>query len=202
MRTQRYLPGIQNGSMAKRQTRSKNSSTSKAFRAFGATRSAPRPRPNRVSSRVSNRAENRDNGRNSEGRGAKVMWMMIWLGIVLCAGFIFALRSQINTYRLGQAEERLREKLDEYTNQRKFLALDQQHALNPGESDRAGRQNRLDQLKLDREAALHSASVQRIVHRVPSLGGSPQTEAPQADQNNRLNGNGQNVLRSIKQPVK
>ena len=194
MRTQRYLPGTRNGSVAKRQTRSKNPATSKAFGTFGATKSPSRARSSRSSNRISSRAGNR---RHGEGRGSRVMWTMILIGIALCAGFVFALRSQINTYRLGQAEEQLRVKLDEYTSQQKFLTLDQQRALNTGESDRAGRQNGLDQLKLDQPAVLHSASVQRVVHQVPPL-----VKAPHDGQSNRLNGNGQNGLRSIKQPVK
>jgi len=193
MRTQRNLPGIRNGSVAKRQTRSKNPSTSKAFREFGVTKSSSRL----TSNRGLTRAKNRGNGRHGEGRGSRVMWMMILIGVILSAGFVFALRSQINIHRLGQAEEQLRVKLDEYSSQQKFLALDQQRALNTGESDRASRQSGLDQLKLDGGDALRSVSVQRIVHQVPSP-----IRPSQAGQSNRLNGNGQNSLRSINQPVK
>jgi len=211
MRTERNLPGIRNGSVAKRQTRSKNPSTSKAFREFGATKSSSRPNSNRGLNRAGSHS-NGGNRRHGEGRGSRVMWMMILIGVALSAGFVFALRSQINTHRIGQAEERLRVKLDEYTSQQKFLTLDQQRALNTGESARAGRQSGLDQLKLDREAALHSASVQRIVHQPPSPASSYQARSSparssqfrssQAGQSNRLNGNGQNSLRSVKQPVK
>lgn len=127
MRTQRYLPRIQNGRVTKRQTRSKNPVTSKSF---GAAKSSARRNSTRISSRAGKR--------NSEERGARVMWMMILIGIALTAGFVFALRSQISAYRLGQAEEQLRTKLDEYAGQQKFLMLDQQRALNTTESDRAG----------------------------------------------------------------
>lgn len=196
MRTQRYQPGIRNGSVAKRQTHSKNPATSKAFRASGAPKSSARRRPNLVSNRAAIHS-NGGNRRNGEGRGARVMWMMILTGVTLAAGFVFALRSQLNAYKLGQAEEQLRGKLDEYTGQQKFLMLDQQRALNTGESDRAGRENGLDQLKLDQPATLHSASIQKIVHQIPVT-----AKAPQVGQSNRLSGNGQNSVRSIKQPVK
>jgi hypothetical protein len=98
------------------------------------------------------------------------MWMMILTGAALSAVFIFALRSQINTHKIAQAEEQLKIKLDEYASRQKFLALDQQRALNISESDRAGRRNGLDQLKLDRESSPPSV----IVNQVPSPVQTPQ----------------------------
>src|SRR5262245_24831296 len=176
MRTPRYLPGVRNGAVAKRQARSKNPATSsKALGAFSVGEGIRRPRPN--SRRVSNRAGDR---RRSEGRGSRVMWVMILTGVALAAGFVFALRSQINAYRIAQAEEQLKTKLDEYAGQQKFLTLDQQRALSAGESDRTGRRSGLDHLKLDREAAQRNALVQRVVSQVPPV------RAPQADQRDRL----------------
>jgi hypothetical protein len=96
------------------------------------------------------------------------MWMMILIGVSLAAGFVFALRSQINTYRIAQAEEQLKVKLDEYTSQQKFLTRDQQRALSAGEVERAGKRNGLDHLKLDREEDQPNASAGYIVSRVPS----------------------------------
>jgi len=97
------------------------------------------------------------------------MWMMILVGAAISAVFIFALRSQINTHKIAQAEEGLKLKLDEYASQQKFLAIDQQRALNTTESDLVGRRNGLDQLKLDRA---DRPSV--IVNQVPSPLKSPQ----------------------------
>ena len=163
MRRQRYQPGIQNGPVAKRRTGSKNSATSKAF---AATRTSSRRHTNQFSNRLSNRPGRR---RHDEGRGSSVMWMMILVGAAISAVFIFALRSQINTHKIAQAEERLKLKLDEYASQQKFLAIDQQRALNTTESDLVGRRNGLDQLKLDRA---DRPSV--IVNQVPSPLKSPQ----------------------------
>src|SRR5262249_7737527 len=118
--------------------------------------------------------------RRSEGRGARVMWMMILIGMALAAGFVFALRSQINAYRIAQAEELLKMKLDEYASQQEFLTRDQQRALSAGEVERAGRRNGLDNLKLDREADLRSASARRVVSMVPSP-----LRTPRADQSPR-----------------
>jgi len=95
------------------------------------------------------------------------MWVMILIGVALAAGFVFALRSQINTYRIAQAEEQLKVKLDEYTSQQKFLARDQQRALSAGEVERAGKRNGLDHLKLDREEYQRNASAGRVVSQVP-----------------------------------
>jgi hypothetical protein len=125
------------------------------------------------------------------------MWLMILIGMILTSGFVFALRSQINAYKIAQAEEQLKMKLDEYTSQQKFLTLDQQRALSAGESERMARRNGLDHLKLDREAAQSNASAQRLVYQVRSP-----VSAPQADQRDRLAINGQNGARSIKRPVK
>jgi len=105
------------------------------------------------------------------------MWMMILIGVALAAGFVFALRSQINAYRIAQAEELLKVKLEEYASQQEFLTLDQQRALSPGEVDRAGRRSGLNHLKLDKEADRHDASVPQVVSRVPS----PSLRAGQSD---------------------
>lgn len=198
MRTPRGLPKVRNGAVAKRQTRSKNPATSKAF---SVRASIPRPSASRSrtnSRRVSNRAGNRaGSGYRSEGRGARVLWLMILIGMILTAGFIFALRSQINAHKIAQAEEQLKMKLDEYTSQQQFLTLDHQRALSAGEIARAGKRNGLDHLKLDREASQSNASAQRLVSQVQSP-----VRAPQADQRDRLATNGQNGPRLIKRPVK
>jgi len=173
MRTPRYLPGVRNGAVAKRQARSKNpAKSSGALGAFSIGAGTPRSRQN--SRRISSRALDR---RRSEGRGARVMWMMILIGVALAAGFVFALRSQINAYRIAQAEELLKTKLDEYASQQEFLARDQQRALSAGEVERAGRRNGLNHLKLDKEADQDNASFRQVVSRVPS----PSLRAGQSD---------------------
>jgi hypothetical protein len=173
MRTPRYLPGVRNGAVAKRQARSKNpAKSSRALGAFSIGAGTPRSRQN--SRRISSRAFDR---RRSEGRGARVMWMMILIGVALAAGFVFALRSQINAYRIAQAEELLKTKLDEYASQHEFLARDQQRALSADEVERAGRRNGLNHLKLDKEADQDNASVRQVVSRVPS----PSLRAGQSD---------------------
>jgi hypothetical protein len=77
------------------------------------------------------------------------MWVMVITGTILAAGFILALRSHINTYKLGQAEEELRARLDEYAAHQKYLMVDQQRALSATESERASKQAGLVQLKLN-----------------------------------------------------
>lgn len=155
MRTPRYLPGVRNGAVAKRQARSKNPATAKAF-GVGTCNSRPRhPRPN------SNSA--------GEGRGARVLWTMILIGMALATGFVFALRSQINAYRIAQAEEQLKMKLDQYASQQPFLTLDQQRALSADEIERAGKRNGLDHLKLDREEDRRNASAQRVASQNPPV---------------------------------
>ncbi len=201
MRTQRYLSGIQNGAVAKRQTRSKNPARSKELRTYGATRSSSRLDSNRARNHLSIRTGRMGKGGQAgHGRGSRVIWMMLLTSAALSAGFVFALRSQINAYKLGQAEERLKMKLDEYASQQKFLALDQQRAINTGESDRAGRRNGLDQLKLDHAAPARNALVQRVVSTTREVPAPVKT--PLAGLADRPNGNGQKSLRSTSRPDK
>jgi hypothetical protein len=174
MRTPRYLPGVRNGVVAKRQSRAKNPSTSKALGTGGSV-SSRRRNSRRFSSHDSTRSGPR---RRSEGRGAKVMWLMILAGVALAAGFVFALRSQINAYRIAQAEEQLKSQLDEYTRQRQFLNRDKERAMNASESDRAGKWNGLEHLKLDRASTQRDVSVRKIVSIEP-------VRASRADQNDR-----------------
>jgi len=126
------------------------------------------------------------------------MLMMILVGMALAAGFVFALRSQINAHEISKAEEKLKMKLDEYASQQKFLSLEQQRALSAGESDRAGRLNGLNQLRLD-------TGPPRI-QPVGSIGSTGQLQsplkAPEAGQSDRSARQGPNNLRPTKLPVK
>lgn len=123
--------------------------------------------------------------------------MMILIGGALSTGFVFALRAQINAHQLGQAEERLKAKLDEYADQQKFLALDQQRALSASESERAGKQGGLNQLKLDQPGTLRNASVQKIAPRV-----SAPVKPSQAGQQNRVGKQPAKNNQSAKSPAK
>jgi hypothetical protein len=196
MRTPRCMPKVRNGAVAKRQARSKNTATSTAFNIEAGISRLRHPRSRRNSGWVSNRGGAL---RRSEGREGRVMWLMILTGVALTAGFVFALRSHINAYRIAQAEEKLKMKLEEYASQQQFLTLDQKRALSASESERAGRQNGLDQLKLDSEAAQLNASVQRLVSQPP-------VRAPRADQIEGLGEgmatNSQSEPRLIKRLVK
>lgn len=190
MRTPRYLPKVRNGAVAKRQARSKNpAKSSKALGAFSLGAGIPRSRQN--SRWISSRAVNRS---RSEGRGARVMWMMILIGVALAAGFVFALRSQINTYRIAQAEEQLKTKLDEYASQQEFLARDKQRALSADEAERVGRRNGLGHLKLDREEDRRNALVRQVVSRVPS-------PSPLAVQSDRPASNDPRSIRPVRPSV-
>jgi hypothetical protein len=123
------------------------------------------------------------------------MLMMILVGMALAAGFVFALRSQINAHQIAKAEEKLKMKLDEYASQQKFLSLEQQRALSAGESDRAGGLNGLNQLRLDTEPPR--------IQSIGSIGQLPSPlKAPEAGQSDRSARQGPNNLRPIKQPVK
>jgi len=59
------------------------------------------------------------------------------VGALVAMGFVLAIRSQINTRQLGQAEERLRGELDDIADQQRFDVLEQQRTMSLRESDRA-----------------------------------------------------------------
>src|SRR5262245_25276778 len=189
MRTRLYLPKVRNGAVAKRQARSTNPVTSIRFSV-----GAGIPRSRRNTRRVSSRA---GGGRRGEGRGARVIWLMILIGMALTAGFVFALRSQVNAYKIAQAEEQLKMKLDEYASQQKFLTLDQQRALSAGESERAGRRNGLVHLKLERDEQRETnTSARGLVSQVQSP-----FRAPRADQRDGLVTKGQSSPPSTRRSV-
>src|SRR5262249_24039808 len=181
MRTPRYLPGVRNGVVAKRQGRSKNPATSKAFSGGTGVHRNSSLNSRRISNRVGDRRPIHNRGEHGEGagRGARVMWLMILTGMALAAGFVFALRSQNNAYKIALAEEELKKKLDNYSNQQHFLSLDKQRALSASESERAGKERGLTYLKLDREEPQREVLVQRLVSR-------SSVRETHADQNRRL----------------
>ncbi len=161
-------------------------------RRISSRRAGQAPGDERGSSR---RVSLRAGGRRGEGRGSRVMWLMILIGMALSAGFVLALRSQINAYKIAQAEERLKMKLDEYADQQRFLALDERQALSAKESERAGRRNGLVQLRLGRDEDWRNASVRGIVSRPP-------VGASQAGRRDRPSATGKNDADLTNRPAK
>jgi hypothetical protein len=86
---------------------------------------------------------------------------MVFVGVLLAAGFIFSIRAQINAHNLGRDEERLKTTLDEYASHQKFLMLDHQRALNAGETGRISLQSGLVQVKLDQPHHLLKPAVHK-----------------------------------------
>jgi hypothetical protein len=130
---------------------------------------------------------------------------MILVGVALAAGFVFALRSQINAYRIAQAEEQLKMKLDEYSSRQKFQALDLAGALSADESERAAKLNGLDNLRLDR---VNQNRPERPDNETPhgmKLVSVPPVKSPRANQNDRLGerlaGDGRNGAGPINRPA-
>ncbi len=156
MKAKNYLPRIQNGPVAKRRNRPKTSAVAQAVGVSKSGGGAAR------SSRSNRGGQSHPGASREADRGARVMWLMIFIGAALAAGFVFAVRSQINAYKLGQAEEELKAALDDYTMQQKYLAVEQQRLLNAGESARLGSEAGLAQLPLNEAPSLHSASVQKV----------------------------------------
>jgi cytoskeletal protein RodZ len=131
MRAQTYRPRIQNGPVAKRRTRA----------------AAEKVSDRSVRSRRSSRNKRRQSYEWHEG--SRVLWVLIFIGALVAAGFIYALRSQISAHQLGQAEAQLKAELEEIANRQRYEIHEQQRALSPREADRAARQAGLIQPRLN-----------------------------------------------------
>jgi hypothetical protein len=119
MRARTYRPKVQNGTVTKR---NRSTGSAKASRS-----SADRGR------RQKNRREVREEGPN-------LFLTLVMVGALVAMGFVFALRSQINTRQLGQAEERLKGELDDIADQQRYDVLEQQRTMSLQESDRAAQE--------------------------------------------------------------
>lgn len=81
-------------------------------------------------------------------QGTRLLWLLLIIGALVAAGFIFALRSQHTVHELGQAEAQLRNDLDRISLYQRHLALEQQRALSVRESEQMAKQSGLIQPKL------------------------------------------------------
>lgn len=133
MKVQTYRPRIQNGHIAKRRGRAV----------------APKVKVSDRSSPSRRSSSPRRRGSKDRQRGSNILWILMFIGAFVAAGFIFALRSQINVHQLGQAEAQLKAELDEMANRQRYEVLEQQRALSPRESDRAAKQAGLIQPRLN-----------------------------------------------------
>ena len=138
MRVQTYRTKIQNGVVSKRRNRPAISQSSK------------RPERKRESGGARERGSGRSKQTHRAGasgkrrsrqrqRGSNVLWMLMIVGAVLACGFVFAMRSQINVYQLGQAEAQLKSELDEMANRQRYEMLERERALSPSKIDRAAK---------------------------------------------------------------
>jgi hypothetical protein len=140
MRAQTYRPKIQNGTISKRKKRTIDS---KASGRRGTSRNSSQP-----ASRPRGRRKNR------REEGSNLFLTLVVVGALVATGFVFALRSQINARELGQAEQRLRNELDEIADQQRYDVLEQQRTMSLRESDRAAQQAGLIQPSLTQPKAL------------------------------------------------
>jgi hypothetical protein len=160
MRARTYRPKVQNGTITKRSKRAVSSKASE--RGVSARRAPSRGR--------------RSNRRNRQ-EGSNLFMTLVLIGALVAAGFVFALRSQINARQLGQAEMRLRSELDDIANRQRYEVLEQQRAMSLRESERAARQAGLsqprfnqpkagaNQVALSRNAAPRSSKPQKVSYK-------------------------------------
>lgn len=143
MKAQTIRPKVQNGSIARRAPRGETTASRPTVRRT--TRSTVR-KTAPAQTRTSRRRTKPETQREPD---SKIFWMIIVLGTLLTAGFLFGVRSQINTLQLNQAEEKLRDQIDRYSAEQKYLNLDQQRALSPRSREQAVKESGLVQMKLD-----------------------------------------------------
>jgi hypothetical protein len=159
MRAQTYRPRVQNGTITKRSKRTVSSKVSER-------RASARRAPNR----------GRRSYKRSRREGSNLFMTLVFIGALVAAGFVFALRSQINARQLGQAEMRLRSELDDIANRQRYEVLDQQRAMSLRESDRAAQQAGLIQPRFNQPKAQTKVRANRVaVSRNPA----PRGKQPQ-----------------------
>jgi hypothetical protein len=177
MKAQHIRPKVQNGSVARRAPRGESTAArptvrravrSTARKAASAARPAP-PSRRRVGVETPREPD------------SKVFWMIVFLGVMLTAGFLFGVRSQINTLQLNQAEEKLRDQIDRYTAEQKFLALDRQRALSPSSREMAVKESGLAPMKFDAQPRAFFLPAKLPVKAVAPAGASLQDAEPAPD---------------------
>jgi hypothetical protein len=158
MRARTYRPKVHNGTVTKR---NRSTGTAKA--------SAHRGR------RQKNRREVREEGPN-------LFLTLVMVGALVAMGFVFALRSQINTRQLGQAEERLKSELDDIADQQRYDVLEQQRTMSLQESDRAAQEAGLIQPKFNQAEARAKARTSQ--DEIPHNANSRVSKAKKENNNN------------------
>jgi hypothetical protein len=78
-----------------------------------------------------------------------VFGLLAAVGMTLALMFVAALNWQRNALQVGQTEVELRSALDQTTDERRQLQVEQQRALSPRETDLRSRQAGLAPIKLD-----------------------------------------------------
>ena len=99
---------------------------------------ANRPAVSRSVPRNDGKAAKRARSRTREGavvsEGAMVLYAVIGIGLVLSAGFDFALRTQGRIHRLGIDDTKLKSELHEMANRQRSETLEQQKALHQADT--------------------------------------------------------------------
>ncbi|MCI0660588.1 MAG: hypothetical protein L0220_05885 [Acidobacteria bacterium] len=162
MRVQTYRTKIQNGVVSKRRNRP---AVSQASRRPVRKRESGRKGEKGSSTRVRRSGASGSRRSRQRQRGANVLWMLMLVGAFLACGFVFAMRSQINVYQLGQAEAQLKGELDEMANRQRYEMLQRERALNPRKIERAAKQAGLVQpgLKLQNNPTNQDSKKQKTV---------------------------------------
>ena len=99
---------------------------------------ANRPAVSRSVPRNDGKAAKRATSRTREGavvsEGAMVLYAVIGIGLLLSAGFVFALRTQGRIHRLGIDDTKLKSELHEMANRQRSETLEQQKALHQADT--------------------------------------------------------------------
>ena len=161
MKAQHIRPRVQNGRISREATR-RGKTGAKPIARLDAKNAVKRAKSAAKSSGRASRREH--SSTTTREHDSRVFWLMVLFGALLTAGFLLGLRSQINAHQLNRAEERLRDELDRYASQQKFLTLEQERALSPRESERSVKEAGLVQVKLDERYALAQWPVKPAKH--------------------------------------
>lgn len=152
MKAQTYRPRVQNGQVARRQSRP--ATVRATAQSVGRRRGG--------SSRVAEQAVTRS--------GARVLGTIIVIGTVIAAGFLLALQSQLNINQIGQKDAELKAEFYEMANRQRVETLRQQQALSDAEAAVLTQKNGLLQPRLSRGAPASREAAPRAATPVIKVG--------------------------------
>lgn len=160
MNVRTYRSKIQNSPVKKRRAigtkkKSTGKSTRTASKAGGKSSShstGNRSVFNKTAPSRTRSPERKERKENTSTAGSKVLWMMVCAGVIVGAGFVYALQSQASGRDWSRKETKLKAVLDDISEKQRYEALRRQQTLSTTRSGQVAAESGLVQPKLNESA--------------------------------------------------